>query len=169
LRCGARRRGAILLLIGAATVLAACGEEEPATTAQAPEAQGAANPETAELEAGASEKANQKGNRPKRSHGDEAREPAGKADKGGPKSGGPRSGGGNSKGGAGQLKPSAEEELEAAAQELLQGGQGGRPGKGDSGLGVPPKLLDQGGKPANPLKDLCLDPDKCPGVTEGPG
>ena len=51
----------------------------------------------------------------------------------------------------------------------LEGSKGERPGNDGSGLRLPPELLDQGGGNADPFEDLCLDPDECPGVREGPG
>lgn len=158
--------------MAAANLLPACGgEEEPATTAQGPEGQRVANPGTADPETGAAQKPSQEGDRQEKTPGDGPREDEGKVEREGSAVDRSVSSGADRDRGVGAppAQPSASQELEAAVQELLHASEGERPGKDRSGLRVPPELLDQGGGNADPLEDLCLDPDECPGVREGPG
>jgi hypothetical protein len=173
LRSKARRlRNTLVPLLLAAALLSACGEEEPATTAQTREVDGVADSGSVESSAEPVEKENRGANRPERARGNKAREHVGRPNRIGSGRDGDGSGGAKPKrGGAGTPEPEspATKELEAGAQELLDAGEGGRPENDDSGLQVPPALLDQGGRPAPALEDVCLDPDKCPGVREGGG
>lgn len=159
------------LLVGAAILLSACGEKEPATTAQVQEADAdRASPRVATGGAGRSDR----GNRSSQARADDDRHRAGK------RHGVAPGGDGGTSASGGNLAPDAtrsskppgdpvSDELEANVQELLEGSEGGRPANGDSGLQLPPGLLDQGDEATNPLDDPCLDPDKCPGVREGDG
>jgi len=151
----------------------ACGEEDPAPTAQTPQAQDLEHPGAAEPETGAQAKANSGRNRPDRTRGGETRKPSGEADRGGSKGDGRESDPGTAERARGPAAtpPGAAtpEQLEAAVQELIEGSKDERPERGDSGLQLPPALLEGGDKPQASLEEICLDPARCPGVTEGPG
>jgi hypothetical protein len=157
----------VLLVVGAAILLSACGEQEPATTAQVHEARADADPASPRLATGGAGRRD-RGNRSSQARGDDAGQRAGKRRRVAPGGDGRTSAGGGNPApdGTGSSKPQADsisDELKANVQELLEGG---RPANGDSGLQIPPGLLDQGDRATNPLDDLCLDPDKCPGVRE---
>jgi hypothetical protein len=158
-----RRAGqhAVLLLVPAALLLSACGAEEPATTAQtSAEAQDTA--EAAKENASERERVKAEVNE----RGETPRSPVRKSrtsEHGGDEVAAP---GADQTARPDRSRPdrdSAVEQLEANVQQLLEGGEGERSGSGGSGLQIPPGLLDQGGKPTNPLEGVCLDPDECPG------
>ena len=77
---------------------------------------------------------------------------------------GRETGGGGADGAGGATKSqsdqTAEERLEAAAEELIDS-EGGKPGHGGGGSGLGHGLLDGGNADAsgNPLEEACLDPD----------
>jgi hypothetical protein len=164
------------LLVAVAAGLSACGgEDEPTTPARVPDAQDVADADSVAPEAVPSDKARDGGgDRSEKARGDEARGPTDareRAPRGGDVS--RPSGGNRGNGGAGAQTPessTAEQQLEDAVQELIQGGDTEPSGERDSGIRVPSRLLDPGGgEQGLSLEDICLDPDECPGVREGPG
>ena len=169
---GVPRFAAILILIGTATATFACGEEDPAPTAQTPQAQDLEHPGAAGPETGAHAGAKAGGDRPDRTRGGENRKPSREADPGGSKGDGRESDAGTAERARGPAAtaPAAAtpEQLEAAVQELIDGSTSEPPERGDSGLQLPPALLQGGDKPQASLEEICVDPDRCPGGTEGP-